>query len=316
LGHPDEIRRFLIWDGMSSFQVCANPPCPPNPRAQAWATVEAGLVDGCDGSQFPPHLDEGSRPMIWDSSSGRRISLVFSQETSYKGIDTYKYVIPPSYMENATTNPYNSVYFQFSANGLYNATNIAAKTPAFLSKPRMMGVDQSLRDAVIIQNISIPLVDGGRTFQDIEPRSGIPMHAVAQSQFNVAIGPLPGIIMEDAPSTTWFGNVSSTLMPIFWVMQEAGIGDADADQFKNDFYGVLFLVDFFQIGGYVMFGLLLLISLAMIFFGTHQHRHHRYNSEKQTLLSSDATTAKVRDTSSEYGEEEGAIDISRKGTDT
>jgi len=238
-------------------------------------------------------------------------------------------------MANATTNPNNDVYFQFYADGLYNATVIASKTPAFLSKPRLVGVGQSARNTVVFQNITTPLIDNGQTAQDIEPNSGIPMHAVAQSQFNVAIAPLPGIILdEDTPNitATWFPNVTEALVPVFWVIQEAGIGDADANQFKNDFYGAMWLSNVIQIGGYVLFGLLVLTSLAMVFYGTHQHRHHRRrHHEKQPLLTDGMTgvgigapdpgapkieAAKVSETSSEYGEEEGsgsgygAIDLS------
>jgi hypothetical protein len=103
------------------------------------------------------------------------------------------------------------------------------------------------------------------------------MHASASSQLNVQAGPLgamPNLETGD-PTETWFQNMTTLYMPIFWAQQEAGmhwfphattytyvtmmtichhipisilshkigIPQVDADEFTEKVYGALFLAD-------------------------------------------------------------------------
>jgi hypothetical protein len=42
---------------------------------------------------------------------------------------------------------------------------------------------------------------------------------------------------------TWFPDMPSLYLPVFWAKQEAGIPQADADNFTSAVYGALFLGD-------------------------------------------------------------------------
>lgn len=137
--------------------------------------------------------------------------------------------------------------------GFYNVTAMVNSLPVFISNAQFKDTPASTmanRVEVVWKQREPDFYD---TFFDVEPirlthiishniisllrvvmylmnimnlyNSGAGFHASSSSQLNIQIGPLTGMPTMDneTAGVTWFENMPTLYMPLFWAKQEAGI---------------------------------------------------------------------------------------------
>lgn len=290
-----QIRQFQRIDNRTSWHVCEEPPCPPNPSEPIWATEEASRIrGGGDGSHFQPGLSKSDVLKFWDSTVLRVVDLEFVRETDVKGIRCFRYEVPEHFMESAVTNPRNADYYHFLVDGVYNISALSLGAPFFAMKPHFDGVGKEVRDTV---RAGWPKIDTS-SFFEIEPISGASMRIVGQTQLGMSLSPLPGIPAENG-TVTWFENVTLSYPSIAYFKQSVEISEEDAKEFVRLVYGAVFLMDLSLIAGLVLGILLTLWSFWMIWFGRRQmyrlptSLHRSRSDETSPLFDDDGMSPRV-----------------------
>jgi len=154
----------------------------------------------------------------------RTLPLIFTEETTYKGVDVYRYTFPESVIQNKTENPENEQFFQFGPKGLFNATpTLPAKI--FYSWPHFYQGDPILRSYV--DGIKEPNRSTDESWLEIQPIIGANCHSSRKVQGNLAFGGL-------VDNGTWVVNVSeSYYFPTYWMDIQTDLPDSSADEMRS-----------------------------------------------------------------------------------
>jgi len=235
-------------------------------------------------------MDKNRKYPVFYSNLFRAVDMEFTQEVVYKNIHLYRYQIPDRTWLNATNNPLNEPYFQFTADGIYNITSMTQHAPIFLTKPHFVDVGAKVADRVEAIWIDDEEWD---TFFDVEPISGAAFHVESANQINIELIQFTNVPVPDSDNkTTWFKNLGDPLyMPLFWAKQEDGIDDESASKFIGKVYGALFISDMAYYGGYTFGIVFLLGGLALCSLAIWHVRKMGANgfSESSNLLKEDSS---------------------------
>lgn len=282
-----QMRHWRKWRNMTHITACSKAPCPPNPTVDAWATHEAGLIRGSDGSAFAPPITRDHRLPVWFGNYFRTIDLVYSEHIMHKEVELLRFTLPDSADQNSTNVPANALYNQHVYNGFFNISALTSDAPILICKPHFRDSDPEVAEQLDV--IWRPQEEEVfETSFDVEPISGAGFHARSSSMLTVGISPLDRMPLPDneTAEVTWFPNMRSLQMPVFWATQEAGIPDKEAADFVAAVYGALFLSDVARYVG-AMFGTLaLLLGLAGVVVAIVKKNHFKQFGEDSVLIDS------------------------------
>ncbi|KAI2665328.1 Platelet glycoprotein 4 [Labeo rohita] len=208
-----------------------------------------------DGSSFHPFLDKKDPLFFFSSDICRSISGVYEATVNLKGIDVYRYMLPPEALASPVENPDNMCYCtnsELTKNctmaGLLDLTACRG-TPVFISLPHFLYASSDIQEAVIGMN---PSLEEHTIFLDVEPITGFTLRFAKRLQLNMLYGP--------SDSITILNKIKeNTIFPILWVNETAVLDDETADMFKSELIARMDLLEGFQIG-LIVVGLVLFIS--------------------------------------------------------
>ncbi|RXN10965.1 platelet glyco 4 [Labeo rohita] len=183
------------------------------------------------------------------------ISGVYEATVNLKGIDVYRYMLPPEALASPVENPDNMCYCtnsELTKNctmaGLLDLTACRG-TPVFISLPHFLYASSDIQEAVIGMN---PSLEEHTIFLDVEPITGFTLRFAKRLQLNMLYGP--------SDSITILNKIKeNTIFPILWVNETAVLDDETADMFKSELIARMDLLEGFQIG-LIVVGLVLFIS--------------------------------------------------------
>jgi len=230
-----KIRQFTRWEG-SHAVMCLSPL---GQEILAWDSIlyyDSNRVYGTDGSTFQRPLEKGGNLYAFVDVLYREVTIVNVDdlEVSFKGINLLRYVIPANLMQNASLNPTNAAYYAFGDSGVLNLTHCSEGADIFISKPHFLDLTSSTNTTGKIVGLN-PNRDLHDTFLDVEPTSGLTMHAAKRLQINSLTQP----VKQPGSKPPFFPNLLPLLyVPVVWIEEGAEIKDSDADDFKN---GVIFV---------------------------------------------------------------------------
>ncbi|MEW5302582.1 MAG: hypothetical protein WDW36_005351 [Sanguina aurantia] len=174
-------------------------------------------VTGSDAFQFPPGISISDKLTVWVSELFRSATLVFKQHTTFHGVKLLRFVPDPQQAEP------DSCHYQ-SVLGLLNVTvqqavgangdaSAAHGPPVYLTVPHFCGCDPALNASV--DGLSCD-PDTHTTWIDVEPLTGITMRAHKSMMMSSA--------MTEAARTHVEPRIrTSTVIPLFWALEQGGI---------------------------------------------------------------------------------------------
>uniref|UniRef100_A0A8C1SZ46 Platelet glycoprotein 4 n=1 Tax=Cyprinus carpio TaxID=7962 RepID=A0A8C1SZ46_CYPCA len=172
-----------------------------------------------------------------------------------KGIDVYRYMLPPEALASPVENPDNQCYCtdpvitrNCTTAGLLDLTACRG-TPVFLSLPHFLYGSNDLHQGVIGLN---PNFDEHSIFLDVEPITGFTLRFAKRLQVNMLYGPSDSIVILNKIK-------DYTVFPILWVNETAVLDDETADMFKKELIARMDLLEGIQIG-LIVGGLVLFAS--------------------------------------------------------
>ncbi|XP_037821072.1 scavenger receptor class B member 1 [Lucilia sericata] len=232
-----------------------------------WLSDECNVLNGTDGSIFPPHIQEDRILHIYDKDLCRLLPLVYEKTVETKaGVKGFRFTPPTNVFADVESNPDNMCFCpagqpSCAPNGLFNVSLCQYDSPIMLSFPHFYLADDSLRTAV--DGISPPEKEKHQLFIDVQPDMGTTLRARARVQINLAVSQVFDIKQV--------ANFPDIIFPILWF--EEGI-DSLPDEITDlmNFAAtvppkirVILIIVFFALGA-----LLLLISVFCLIRNSHR----------------------------------------------
>lgn len=187
-----------------------------------WKTNKCNLLNGSDGSIFPPHITMDTTLHVYDKDLCRLLPLRFDKEVDTAGgVKGYRFVPPENVFADVKTNPENECFCPggppCAPHGFFNVSLCQYDSPVLLSFPHFYLADQKYRTAV--EGVSPPDKEKHQFFLDVQPQMGVALQARARVQINLAVSQV-----VDIKQVATFPDI---VFPIMWF--EDGIDELPAE---------------------------------------------------------------------------------------
>lgn len=148
-----------------------------------WNSNYCNMLNGSDGSLYPPHMKKSSKPCVFTGDLGRSICLEFEREVSFKGIDLYRFVAPQHVLGNKTINPDNICFCtpRCLDTGVLNISRVRNGAPLVVSQPHFFQAAPEYINGVLGMH---PNANEHQTFLEIEPNTGVSLDVAKKLQIN------------------------------------------------------------------------------------------------------------------------------------
>ncbi|XP_066525028.1 platelet glycoprotein 4 [Hoplias malabaricus] len=227
------------------------------PTLPYWKDPYCDMINGTDGSSFPPFLDKEKPLYFFSSDICRSVSGEFERSLDLKGITVYRYMLPEKTFAAPTVNPDNKCFctnFQATKNcTLAGVLDIKAcvGTPVFISLPHFLHGSPEMLD--LVHGLK-PDTEEHSTYMDIEPTTGFTLRFAKRLQINMMYGPSKEIKILNQIK-------NNTIFPIVWLNETAELDDETADRIKSELFDRIKMLEVVQITLIVIGGAVLVLCL-------------------------------------------------------
>nr|CAH7722186.1 unnamed protein product [Callosobruchus chinensis] len=175
-------------------------------KMSSWPTDECNVIDGTDGTIFPPFLEPEDGIVSYAPDLCRSLGAYYVKSTKYSGIPVGEYTAD---LGDASTNEDEKCYcytddtcLKKGLMDLYKCSGV----PIYASLPHFLGAHESYLRGVIG-------LKPNKTEHEIrilfESFTGSPLFARKRLQFNMPLEPIQKLDL--------FKNFTETVLPIFWI---------------------------------------------------------------------------------------------------
>ncbi|CAG0899946.1 unnamed protein product, partial [Darwinula stevensoni] len=239
---PEDFADIKLWRGE------------PFHYKRPWRTDECNMINGTDGTIFPPFVDENSILYVFTPDLCRSVYITHEMEVEYQGIPGLRFIVDPDVIEDPAINLDNQCFC------LSNGTCLKAGAldlseclgvPLVMSMPHFYLGSEDYYNESIVEGLE-PRKEWHQTFVDLEPvrihtlsyLTGTILNASKKLQVNFKLRPV-----EHYPS---FANVTEMLFPIFWMNESVTL----PQEFADDLYTTIVMPqEAITIGSQVAFGI-------------------------------------------------------------
>lgn len=210
------LEQFTMWRGQTHLSW--------------WRDKYANMINGTDGTQFSPDVSKDETLYIFSPEICRSGYLRYDSEVTKKSIKLYRFIIPDEmYLSGDVYSPNKGFCVPPGClpSGLLNVSLCQPMNPpVVMSPPHFYQSDKSLLETV---NGLHPMKTAHESFLDVEPLTGIMMHAARRLQINAAVEPVDTLNQTS-------GNFTPVFLPVMFVNESALITDEKAADFRRQVY--------------------------------------------------------------------------------
>ncbi|XP_032895706.1 platelet glycoprotein 4 isoform X1 [Amblyraja radiata] len=232
-----------------------------------WNDSYCDMINGTDGSSFPPFLHNENKVFFFSSDICRSIYAEYEQKISVNGIPVHRFVIPPEALASYVENPDNHCYCKDPAisenctfGGILGISACKEGKPIYISLPHFLYASDEIVNSI---NGMRPNKEEHETFLDVEPVTGFTLRIAKRIQINLMFKPSKKIeILRNIKEATYF--------PLLWLNETATVDDETAKLFKESLIDPTIALGISQLTLMCLGGLLLIpcaiglcISLCM-----------------------------------------------------
>ncbi|XP_067663912.1 scavenger receptor class B member 1-like isoform X1 [Haliotis asinina] len=244
--------------------------------APFWSTPYARMLNGTDGTFFPPFLDKQKPLFFYSPEACRTLHMDFDRENIVKDIGTYRYTFPTSLLESGTVNPDNVGFCTPNAHfcmpsGLLNVSGCRDASSAIMSYPHFLGGDPEVINGVSGLH---PDPMHHASFLDLEPTSGVPMEVAIRLQI--------GVYVSNFSKIRQLEHTTSYFHPIFWFNESTLITDGLASQLRTELVEVVQAVSVLHYVLPCVGAVLVVISVVYTLYRRKRQRKLRNQSLENT----------------------------------
>ncbi|XP_060550863.1 platelet glycoprotein 4-like [Pantherophis guttatus] len=233
-----------------------------NSRTIRYWKSYCGMVNGTDGASFHPFMNQSEELRFFSSDICRSMSAKFESEQMVKGIQLFRFVIPPSAFASPLTNPDNicfctdiTVSKNCTLGGVMDISACKAGKPVYISLPHFLHASKEFFQYV---DGLKPDVEEHKTFLDIEPTTGFTLHFAKRLQINILVKP-------NIKITALKKVKHHFIFPILWLNESAIISDEKADVFRSKVTNKIKLLHFLQLALMIV-GSVIFLGFLIAFF--------------------------------------------------
>ncbi|XP_014063845.1 platelet glycoprotein 4 [Salmo salar] len=217
-------------------------------KVSFWNNTYCDMINGTDGSSFSPFLDKKKPLYFFSPDISRSVSAEYERSLNLKGIEVYRFKLPPLTLASPAVNPDNQCFCTDSVvsknctlAGVLDITSSRGQ-PVYISLPHFLHGSPYLVEDV--EGLG-PSEEHHVTFLDVEPTTGFSLRFAKRLQVNMMYGPSKII--------TVLKKVKDyTILPIVWLNETASLDDETADRFKKE---LLSRVDMLETVQFTLIGL-------------------------------------------------------------
>lgn len=192
-----------------------------------WTTKTCNMVNGTDGTIYPPFVKRSNTLYLFSSDLCRSIYLSYTKDEKLRGIPVYRFNAPKEVFYDAKKNPANEGFCvptdkECLPSGLLNVESCRDGAPVVFSQPHFLDADESV----------IHAVDGVHpdhaehsTVIDLEPYTGAALNAAKKLQVNIQLKKIDHITATE--------KLVKVVLPIIWLNESAIVTKSLADEFKS-----------------------------------------------------------------------------------
>lgn len=238
----DHFAQILAWNGNTTLPY--------------WSSTRARMVNGSDGTLYPPFVDTSRDYYLFSSDLCRSLVIQYSDTYTLKGIDLARFKVPREAFVNTS---YDSGFCTPDSrhcipSGLLNASACRDGAPIIFSLPHFLDGDADLRNRVIGMD---PVREEHQSVIDIEPMSGVVMNAAKRLQINAFITNISHV-----KDTRNFHDY--VVLPILWLNESATIDDKSAHDFNSEVLTPLKIMEAVKYG-LIALGAVILVCVVALF---------------------------------------------------
>lgn len=241
-----------------------------------WPTPWSNMLNGTDGTIFHPFIEKTDQLYFFNTDMCRSIYLTYKEDSSVKGIDTYKFVIPPEVFLDYHHEPDNGGFCtplgKCLPSGLLNCTVCRNGAQAIVSQPHFLHANQSVIDSIY----GMRPAEEMQTSLHLEPMTGVVFNANVKLQINVFI--------ENVSHIRETEHIKPTVFPMFWFNETAIVADSLAESFRTGVEVPIIIMKYVQYGLIVLGAVVILISTVRLIQIKNSKRKN-----KTTILINDDT---------------------------
>lgn len=206
-----------------------------------WTTDTCNMVNGTDGTIYPPFMKRSNVLYLFSSDLCRSIYLTYTKDVKLRDIPLYRFNAPKEVFQNAKENPANQGFCVPSENclesGLLNVESCRDGAPVVFSQPHFLDADPSVINAVTGVH---PNHEEHSTIIDVEPYTGAALNAAKKLQVNIELRKVNGITQTE--------HLVHLVLPVVWLNESAIVTKELADEFKSKLQTPMLII---HIGIYV-----------------------------------------------------------------
>lgn len=203
---PEKLGQITAWEGKSSVT--------------AWGGPNCNKINGTQGDIFSPYITKETTISVFSTDICRSMALKYVQDTSFQGIDGYRFAPNWEVMASPEQNGNNYCFCPQSASGLTKNNGCLRKgamdlsgcqgIPVIVSYPHFFQADEVYQNGVEGLN---PQESLHRMQLDIEPMTGTPLLGGKKMQLNFQMKQVDGVNLTS--------GVRDTLFPVAWMYEGA-----------------------------------------------------------------------------------------------
>ncbi|XP_025087249.1 lysosome membrane protein 2-like isoform X1 [Pomacea canaliculata] len=249
----DHFAEILRWNG--------------NETLDFWTTPIANMINGSDGTMYPPFIDTSRAYYLFSSDVCRSLEIRYVNGYELKDIDLDRFVVPSMVFANASVNPDNLGYCTPHApenclpSGILNGSNCQNGAPVIFSLPHFLYGDETIQNRVDGMH---PNQEEHQSVIDIEPMTGVVMNVAKRLQINAYVHNISNIIDVQ--------NIHDYIvLPILWLNESAEIDDKSASDFKSKVLNPLKITEgvkysLIAVGGLIVVVCLICVIIKCMFY--------------------------------------------------
>ncbi|KAL3880575.1 hypothetical protein ACJMK2_032806 [Sinanodonta woodiana] len=245
-GIVDEPRFGVIdrWNGLRNLSY--------------WTTDQCNMINGTDGTIFPPFIDKSDVLYIFSTDICRSIYVTYDRDVTLKDIPMYRFVAPRSVFEiknNSANKGFCTPPDNCLPDGLLNAENCKSGAPVVFSQPNFLDAEESVIKSV--DGIK-PIREDHQTYIDLDPNTGAALNVAKRLQVN--------ILIQNVSFITSTEKLHKMYFPILWLNESAAITDKLADDFKKSVLTPMKILQGVEYGLIALGGFIAILALLLLFF--------------------------------------------------
>ncbi|XP_066489173.1 platelet glycoprotein 4 [Tiliqua scincoides] len=189
------------------------------------------MVNGTDGSSFPPFVKKDTTLQFFSSDICRSIYGNFDSEQSVKEIPLYRFIVPSAAFASPLVTPGNICFCtnkELSQNctlaGALDISSCKEGKPVVITLPHFLYASEEIAQGV---EGLYPKLKEHMTFLDVEPTTGFTLHFAKRLQINLLVKPSQKI-------TPLKKLEQPFLFPVLWLNETAMIDDKKAEFFRTN----------------------------------------------------------------------------------